>query len=44
MLAFAMQRIQHVIFEFDAKIGSFAVGKLHASHFAPCAARATGKS
>ena len=38
MLAFAMQRIQHVIFEFDTKIGSFAVGKLHARHFAAFAA------
>lgn len=43
MLAFAMQRIQHVIFEFDTEIGSFTVGKLHASDFAPFAARSTGK-
>ncbi len=35
MLAFAMQRIQHVVFKFDTKIGSFAVGKLHASDCAP---------
>jgi len=43
MLAFAMQRIQHVVFEFDTKIGSFAVGKLYASDFAPFAARSKGK-
>ena len=44
MLAFAMQRIQHVVFEFDTKIGSFAVGKLRASNFAPFTARSKGKT
>jgi hypothetical protein len=39
MLAFAMQWIQHVVFEFDAQVRSFAVTKLHASNFAPFAAR-----
>jgi hypothetical protein len=43
LLAFAMQRIQHVVFKFDTKIGSFAVGKFHASDFAPFAARSKGK-
>ena len=43
MLAFAMQRIQHVVFKLDTKIGSFAVGKLHASYFALFTIRSKGK-
>ena len=43
MLAFAMQRIQHVVFELDTQVRSFAVRKLHASNFALFAARSKGK-
>jgi len=43
MLTFAMQRIQHVVFKLDTKIGLFAVGKLHTSYFALFTIRSKGK-